>query len=74
MACASMRRVPCKHVWMDVCLQAVYEASERTMQCSAVCMCLLKFAECLQRGSNIHTHENQQHRFSLENMISFLTY
>ena len=49
LACASMRRVLCKHVWMDVCLQSVYEASERTMQCSAVCMCLLKLAECLQR-------------------------
>ena len=33
---------------MDVCLQSVYEASERTMQCSVVCMCLLNLAECPQ--------------------------
>ena len=33
---------------MDVCLHSVYEASERTMQCSALCMCLPKLAECPQ--------------------------
>ena len=37
--------------WTSACSQYIYGALERTVQCSAVCMCLLKLAECPPKRS-----------------------
>ena len=69
MVCASMRRVLCRHAWMDVCLQSVYEASERIMQCSVVYMCLLNLAGCPQCVMDVKLLSTHAHYLQPNKML-----